>query len=230
MRSYVYDDETGLYYLQSRYYDPEIGRFINADVFTSTGQGLLGNNMFAYCNNNPVNYVDPSGHCRSCILGTMKSEFSYASICDMGGGGGFGGAIITFDLLKYLTEAAESLENQIREKLSQSLAKATNQKQYKTQYEEHHIAAKKSPFAKEAADILNEVLPGGVEDSMNKVMLKTSVHRRIHTYLYYGFVNSVIIFAYESAGNRQSQQYENVVNALGFLRIFLLSLNEMSIN
>ena len=61
--SYVYDTETGLYYLQSRYYDPKVGRFINADAFASTGQGVLGNNMFAYCGNNPVNYSDPSG-CR----------------------------------------------------------------------------------------------------------------------------------------------------------------------
>ena len=59
--SYVYDAETGLYYLQSRYYNPTIGRFINADALVSTGQGLLGNNMFAYCNNNPVCFCDPSG-------------------------------------------------------------------------------------------------------------------------------------------------------------------------
>ena len=50
-----------MYYLQSRYYNPEIGRFINADAFASTGQGILGNNMFAYCNNNPIRYCDPSG-------------------------------------------------------------------------------------------------------------------------------------------------------------------------
>ena len=61
-RSYVYDHETGLYYLQSRYYDPELGRFINADVYASTGQGLIGNNMFAYCNNDPVGYLDSTGH------------------------------------------------------------------------------------------------------------------------------------------------------------------------
>ena len=60
-RSYVYDQETGLYYLQSRYYNPEWGRFINADGMIATGQGLIGNNMFAYCGNNPVIYVDPFG-------------------------------------------------------------------------------------------------------------------------------------------------------------------------
>ena len=60
-RGYVYDAETELYYLQSRYYNPEIGRFINADGYTSTGDGLSGNNMFAYCGNNPVNRIDPSG-------------------------------------------------------------------------------------------------------------------------------------------------------------------------
>ena len=61
-RGYVYDPETGLYYLQSRYYNPQMGRFICADSLVSTGQGLLGNNMFAYCGNNPVARIDASGY------------------------------------------------------------------------------------------------------------------------------------------------------------------------
>ena len=64
-RGYIYDRETELYYLQSRYYDPSIGRFINADGLVSTGQGILGNNMYAYCNNNPVNRCDYTGYCYS---------------------------------------------------------------------------------------------------------------------------------------------------------------------
>ncbi len=60
-RGYVYDTETRLYYLQSRYYNPTVGRFINADVYTATGHGLLGNNMYAYCLNNPVMQCDPTG-------------------------------------------------------------------------------------------------------------------------------------------------------------------------
>ena len=60
-RGYYYDTETGLYYLQSRYYDPVVGRFLNADGYVSTGQGILGTNMFAYCGNNPVSRFDVSG-------------------------------------------------------------------------------------------------------------------------------------------------------------------------
>lgn len=48
--------------LQSRYYDPAIARFLNADTFVSTGQGVLGNNMFAYCGNNPVSNADQTGY------------------------------------------------------------------------------------------------------------------------------------------------------------------------
>ena len=63
-RGYYYDSETGFYYLQSRYYDPEICRFINADnlELLSTLSGTPGQlNLYAYCNNNPVMYSDPSG-------------------------------------------------------------------------------------------------------------------------------------------------------------------------
>ena len=60
-RGYWYDHETGLYYLQSRYYDPQTGRFLNADVFITTGQGVLSGNMFAYCRNTPVNRLDETG-------------------------------------------------------------------------------------------------------------------------------------------------------------------------
>ncbi len=60
-RGYVYDWETGFYYLQSRYYDPTTGRFISADVLLSTGQGVLGHNCYTYCNDNPVSKVDHTG-------------------------------------------------------------------------------------------------------------------------------------------------------------------------
>lgn len=63
-RGYVYDTETGLYYLQSRYYDPETGRFLNADDvnFIGASGNVLGYNAFAYCENNAVNDSDPNGY------------------------------------------------------------------------------------------------------------------------------------------------------------------------
>ena len=71
-RGYYYDSETGFYYLQSRYYDPEIGRFINADSYASTdATGLLSTNMFAYCENDPVNRSDPSGELFGTISGLI---------------------------------------------------------------------------------------------------------------------------------------------------------------
>ena len=60
-RGYVYDGETGLYYLQSRYYNPEIGRWLNADGVVASVGSVHGNNAFAYCFNNPTNMYDPNG-------------------------------------------------------------------------------------------------------------------------------------------------------------------------
>ena len=86
-RGYVYDQETKLYYLQSRYYNPITGRFLNADALASTGQGLLGNNMFAYCGNNPVCNADylglaPKNVLLPVCLGGNGSTFSFESSAD----------------------------------------------------------------------------------------------------------------------------------------------------
>ena len=60
-RGYYLDTETGLYYLQSRYYDPVVERLLNADTLLGANGDLLSYNLFAYCSNNPVNFSDPTG-------------------------------------------------------------------------------------------------------------------------------------------------------------------------
>ena len=60
-RSYYYDTESEMYYLNSRYYIPSMGRFLCADGICDTNSGMLSHNMFAYCNNNPVNMIDSEG-------------------------------------------------------------------------------------------------------------------------------------------------------------------------
>ena len=70
-RSYRYDEETGLYYLNSRYYNPEWGRFINADGYVETPTGsLLSLNMYIYCENNPINMIDEDGNVALTSVGT----------------------------------------------------------------------------------------------------------------------------------------------------------------
>ena len=74
-RGYYYDDETGLYYVSSRYYDPEIGRWISPEPNVDYGEfdegsGLLGYNVYAYCANNPVMFKDETGESitLACVL------------------------------------------------------------------------------------------------------------------------------------------------------------------
>ena len=63
-RGYYYDNESGFYYLQSRYYDPATGRFLNADdtAYIGASGTILGYSLFAYCENNPVSYMDSTGN------------------------------------------------------------------------------------------------------------------------------------------------------------------------
>ena len=62
-RGYYFDEETGFYYCMSRYYDPEIGRWINADgQISGVGGDVKGYNLFAYCFNNPTNFIDDTGN------------------------------------------------------------------------------------------------------------------------------------------------------------------------
>ncbi len=76
-RGYYYDTETKLYYLQTRYYDPEVGRFINADAFASTDiSGALSANMFAYCENRPTVGSDPTGDLVHLAVGAAVGAVS----------------------------------------------------------------------------------------------------------------------------------------------------------
>ena len=81
-RGYFYDVETGLYYLQTRYYDPSIGRFISQDsIEYAAPQSINGLNLYAYCNNNPVMNIDPTG-CKeistSNIIDFVSFMFQFA--------------------------------------------------------------------------------------------------------------------------------------------------------
>lgn len=63
----IYDEETGLYYLRARYYDPSIGRFINEDTDEGQINNPLSQNLYIYVDNNPLIYNDPSGHRKDAV-------------------------------------------------------------------------------------------------------------------------------------------------------------------
>ena len=83
--TYISPAETGFYYLQSRYYDPEVGRFISPEPNVDNGEfddgsEILGHNVFAYCFNNPVNALDPDGEAVANIVGGVVGGVAGAAL------------------------------------------------------------------------------------------------------------------------------------------------------
>ena len=74
-------DASGLYYLRARYYDPTTGRFITEDTLFGEMDNPLTQNLYAYCLNNPVLYIDPSGHKRRCDDKYNNQQELYATVC-----------------------------------------------------------------------------------------------------------------------------------------------------
>ncbi len=100
-RGYVYDTETSLYYLQSRYYDPFTGRFLNADIYCDTGTSTpLSTNMFAYCENNPILNVDFDGY-----MSAAAAASSFAASYGLS----LGGAALIAKLSAFLMSVAPYL-------------------------------------------------------------------------------------------------------------------------
>ena len=73
-RGYVFDEETGLYYLRSRYYIHNIDRFLNADGYVATSEDLLASNMFIYCMNSPTMQYDPVGANCICLYQRVRGD------------------------------------------------------------------------------------------------------------------------------------------------------------
>lgn len=95
-RGYYYDDETGLYYFQSRYYDPEVGRFVSADDRFDMNAGFAGCNLFCYCANNPIINVDTRGNKLVNLRAYIESNGGTITIVPQ-----FGSVLAIFELNGY---------------------------------------------------------------------------------------------------------------------------------
>jgi RHS repeat-associated protein len=136
-RGYYYDTETGLYYLQSRYYNPEFGRFISKDDASyHTSQTGAAANLYAYANDNPVMYGDADGHSvTSMILNIASSVFSLVFAVNPVTGGlklGFalalGGASLWVTIVDY-NKSVNKLSKQLK---SHSISRSTYNRELKS--------------------------------------------------------------------------------------------------
>lgn len=108
-RSYYYDTDLKMYWLTTRYYDPEVGRFISPDHYSYLDyQKLHGLNLYAYSKNNPVMYYDPSGHFDLVIL-----SFAFVAAISYVVSSAISGVIeyaILSEHIKYNTDSKESIQ------------------------------------------------------------------------------------------------------------------------
>ncbi len=209
-RSYVYDQEMGLYYLQSRYYDPEMGRFINADALISTGQGLLGNNMFAYCNNNPIINKD--------VHGTIPAKHS--------------GAYGSFDPLDFKAYWLEmQTEIVVDKKKGEIIANFPIQNNPQASYLDEQEVAKK--YSKKLHDHIEDI--ADTYDQTLEIMSEEHIYSELlaHYYVYVG-LDSYPIFqiipqindAYMSATTATLNPSENRKEVLLIMEIISWTYGE----
>ncbi len=236
-RGYYYDRDSGLYYLQSRYYDPTTGRFINADALAyTTSDSFIGLNLFAYADNNFVNRIDYNGNIAlpihipnlvliaTGLLITSVIIFNYDAISKTIGCIIVGGLTALGGAISNAADALSSAAQSIWKSIADSFSRAKGKTNYKSKVEIHHIVAKKAQGAKLAQTILYN-LHININDSVNLIALKYGLHRRLHTKKYYDWVNHLIETAYKSGKGDIGLQKNNVIAALKLIKRALNIMN-----
>ena len=200
--------------------------------------------MFAYCLNNPIIFVDRTG-AMVCAATITAAGASVASL----GPVGIAIAIVlvvvvivatappVHKTLSVSTAATtipateltdEWLGNQkkgIEKKLIASLAKANPQKSNNNHV--HHIVAQTDRRATPARYILS-LINLSVNSTINLVLVKDTVHRRLHTNWYYNTVNHMIMDAYLAAGLDKAMQFKKVTDVLMSLQVYINTLNALA--
>lgn len=122
-RSYYYDGETGFYYLQTRYYDPAIRRFINADGYVNANGDILGFNMYTYCGNNPVMGYDPTGEVnwKNIAIAFVAVAFATAIVAITVSTAGLGTAAVAGAIIGGATSGTAEIIHQCNTKGSDNL-------------------------------------------------------------------------------------------------------------
>ena len=201
--------------------------------------------MFAYCNNNPINFCDPDGMSLAAIFESILATTAAIAatvvavtavaiyLIDDDVFGKIGDAAVnTFNsIISSIGNIADEVSAQIAQstrdivrKLQASFERVTVRKQYASPGEWHHLVAKGAPNAHYARDILIR-MGININGPANLIYIKTGLHRRLHTDYYYGWANSVVISAYNAANGNRYLEALYVNRALLAIRQFVLTLN-----
>jgi RHS repeat-associated protein len=216
-RGYRADRETGWYYLQSRYYLSEIGRFLNVDIYNVVSDDILRVNQFSYSINNPINFSD---YCGTNCISFVDEPIENQTRCGKGGGGA-GGLLILMGLgakqlilwtaiataVAMTRQFIYSLDDELLfiflaaklqlEALAQTIVRAASKVKPRNSYELHHIVAQDSPLAIPAQTVL--ALSGiNINHPVNTVWIKYEYHKVMHSLEYYSVINFTITTAWNS--------------------------------
>ena len=223
--------EIGLYYLQSRYYDAGVCRFLNTDepTFISLSRSSL-QNLFAYCYNYPIDRADYTGFepitiSLAAVLAIAKAVVSIFVLA-------YVICLITRiltdrgfqrDISTALSKLGAAIKAKVKNVVVAIVAAYVIAKTFidNNRYEVHHIVAQSSARAAPARKQLKAV-GIGIHSSTNKVAIKYNLHKRLHTNNYYDAVNAAIDKAYNGSSSGAKQRVTDTLNAI---KNALLSMN-----
>lgn len=197
-RGYFYDAETGFYYLNSRYYDPETGRFVNADGLIGANQDIHAYNLFAYCSNNPVNLCDPTGKsvlgAIAAALGSILGAAAPWIIAFVGVAVIGLGIMSTPAINDAIATGIGAVSSSIAQAKSAIKEKSTARRKAKDSDPRiHHMVAQAAWRAAPARIILEDV---GIDPKIapeNLITISHGLHKSMHTKRYYEYVNNKLL-------------------------------------
>ena len=221
-RGYYFDAESGMYYLQSRYYDPEIRRFISADniIVTGTSVEYQNVNLYEYCSDNPINFQDPSGHFILSALAGAGAYF-FEAIVSLGAS-----YLFTKVTAGGVSEFFRYRKSQKEKRLEDALSRVITEAQLKQQY--NYWTADLVKVGKET------IIAGGdpltAEEACLRVsQLKSVICRNEAAAKYIIFVNGYVnAIGPEKQGEDFFSHYHPTRNHTGYssVHIWFLSKNE----
>ena len=230
-RGYYYDTETGFYYLQSRYYDPVVGRFLNADEIMNTMMNDSANvmiDLYSYCLNNPINFIDPNGTSATLAIAGVTISVGTAIVLLITGvfiikyifDRDFRNGVNSF-ITSVLTGAIYGIRY-LSNVLSDIIEAARKARNYRG-YEDHHIVAQNDSRAYYTKTLIEKY---GVHtyDTWNIVSIRTTFHRHLHTNAYFAAVDMIIRSSVYSKIGYYEKKYA-IIGCLVFIGGILKTLS-----